>query len=130
MRYIVASTILLSSMLLPAVANASSSTDDATAPTSNLRVSTGVIAPRLARSLVIDVPDTLSRSFLPMDTEVGLSLTVDSDGKPENVQVVKPSNPYWDARIVEAVQKAHFRPGSIDHPPIPVDVNLTVLVAH
>jgi len=130
MRQIVASTILLSSMIFPAVANASSSTDDATAPTSNLRVSTGVTAPRLAGSLVIAVPDSQSRAFFTADTEIGLSLTVDADGKPENVTVVKPSNPYLDARVVEAVQKAHFRPGSIDHSPIPVDMNLTVTVAH
>ena len=130
MRHILASTILLSSMFFPLVANASSSTDDATAPTPSLRVSTGVIAPKLARSIVIDVPDALSRSLLPMDAEVGLSLTVDSNGQTQDVKVVKPSNPYWDARVVEAVQKAHFRPGSIDHTPIPVDLNLTVLVAH
>ncbi len=128
MRHIIASSIILSSMLFPVVANASSSADDATAPTPNLRVSTGVIAPSLVGSIAIQLPDGLSQSFIPMDAQVGLSLTVDTKGQPQNVKVVKASNPYWDARIVDAVQKSHFRPGTVDNTPIPVDMNLTVNV--
>ncbi len=130
MRYIIASTIMLSSMLFPAVANASSSSDDVTAPTPNLRVSTGVIAPSLVGSIAIDLPDGLLQSFVPMDAQVGLSLTVDSKGNPQNVKVVKSSNPYWDARVVDAIQKSHFRPGKVDNTPIPIDLDLTVEVAH
>ena len=129
MRHIVASTILLSSMFVPAVAHASSSTDDVTASTPNLRVSTGVIAPTLASTIALDLPDVVGKSFVPFESTVGLSLTVDADGKAENIKVVKPSNPYLDARVIEAVQKAHFRPGSVDNTPTPVDMNLTVVVA-
>jgi TonB family protein len=64
-----------------------------------------------------------------MDTPVGLSFTVDSNGQPQDVKVVKPSNPYLDARIVDAVQKAHFRPGTVDNTPIPIEMNLTVNIA-
>ncbi len=130
MRHIIASTIMLSSMLFPAVANASSSSDDVTAPTPNLRVSTGVTAPTLIGSIAIHLPDGLTQSFVPMDTQVGLSLTVDSNGQPQNVKVVKSSNPNRDARIVDAVQRAHFRPAKVDDTPTPVDLNLTVNVAH
>ena len=130
MRHMLASTIMLSSMLIPAVAKASPSADDVTAPTARLRVSTGVMAPALANSIDISLPDGLSRSFIPSDAEVGLSLKVDSDGKPEDIKVVKSSNPYWDARVVDAIQNSHFRPGTIDNQPIPMDVNLTVVLAH
>ncbi len=130
MRHIIASTIMLSSMLLPAVANASSSTDDVAASTPSLRVSTGVTAPSLAQSISIEIPQGISPNFLPMDAQIGLSLTVNSDGKPENVKVVKSSNPYWDARVVDAIQKSHFRPGKVDNTPIPVEMNLTVNVQH
>lgn len=129
MRHIIASTIMLSSMLLPAVAHASSSADDATAPTSNLRVSTGVTAPALVGSIAVQLPQDLNQSFLPVDGQVGLSLTVDSNGLPQNVKVVKSSNPYWDAKIVDAIQKAHFRPGMVSDTPIPVEMNLTVNLA-
>ena len=128
MRQIIASTIMLSSMLFPAVANASSFPDDVAASTPNLRISTGVTAPVLAESLDIPLPDGLAKSFIPMDTEVGLTLTVDSNGHPENVKVVKSSNPYWDARVVEAIEKSHFRPGMVDKTPTPVDMNLTVVL--
>lgn len=130
MRHIIAATIMLSSMLFPAVANASSSSDDVAASTPNLRVSTGVTPPSLAQSISIQIPDGMSRSFVPMDTRVGLSLTVDSNGHPQNIKVVKSSNPYWDARVVDAIQKSHFRPGKVDSTPVPVDMNLTVVVTH
>ena len=129
MRHIIASTIMLSSMLIPAVAHATSSPDDATAPTSNLRVSTGVIAPSIVGPIAIQLPDNMSASFVQTDTQIGLSLTVDSNGLPQNVKVVKSSNPFLDARVVDAIQKSHFRPGTVDETPIPVEMNLTVSVA-
>ena len=130
MRHILASSLMLSSMLIPAVAHATSSPDDATAPTPNLRVSTGVIAPSLVGPISIQMPDNLASSFKSMDTQVDLSLTVDSNGLPQNVKVVKSSNPFLDARVVDAIQKSHFRPGNLDDTDIPVEMNLTVTVSH
>ena len=129
MRHILASSLMLSSMLIPTVAHASSSTDDATVSTPAFRVSTGVIAPILIGNLAVQIPSGLPQSFAPMDTQVGLTLTVDESGQPQNVKVVKSSNPYWDARVVAAVQKSHFKPGKVDNTPIPVDMNLTVNIA-
>ncbi len=128
MRHMLASTIMLSSMLIPAVANASTSVDDVTAPTATLRVSTGVVGPVLTNSLDIPLPDGLSREFVPAD--VAVSLKVNANGKAEDVKVIKATNPYWDARVVDAIQRSHFRPGTIDNQAIPMDVNLTVVVAH
>ena len=129
MRHIIATSLMLSSMLIPAVAHASSSKDDVTAPTSTVRVSTGVTAPALVGSIAIQLPDGLPQSFIPMDNQVALTLTVDSNGIPQNVKVVKSSNPYWDARIADAVSRSHFTPGKVDDTPIPVDMNLTVKIA-
>ena len=129
MRHILASTIMLSSMFIPAVAHASSSTDDVTVSTPNVRVSTGVTAPTLVGSLALQTPSSLPQSFAAMDSQVGLTLTVDESGQPQNVKVVKSSNPYWDARIVEAIQKSHFHPGKVNNTPIPVEMNLTVNIA-
>jgi TonB family protein len=126
MRPILATTLMLSSFLLPAMANASTSPDDANAPAPGLRVSTGVIAPILTDSISIQIPDGLPKTFFPVNTEVGLSFTVDSKGRPEDVKVVKSANPYWDARVVEAIQKSHFIPGKLDDQTIPVDMNVTV----
>jgi TonB family protein len=130
MRHMLASTLMLSSILFPVAANATSSHDDVAASTPNLRVSTGVTAPVLTQPLSIELPDGLAKTFVSTDTQVGLSLTVDSNGRAQDIKVVKPSNPYWDARVVDAIQRSHFRPGKVDDTPTPVELNLTVDIAH
>jgi hypothetical protein len=126
MRHILKSSILLSSLLLPAAAFASQPVDDVSASTR--RVSTGVTAPRVIESADVVFPEGLRASFLPSYASFGIALTVDEKGQPQNIHVTRGFNSYWDARVVEAVGKFHFRPGSIDNQPTPVDLNLTVTV--
>ena len=126
MRPILASTLLLTSILLPAAAIASTTADDATAPTPAVRVSTGVIAPKLAEQVSISMPDGISKAFIPSDSELKLSFTVDSAGQAQNVKVTKSISPYWDARVVDAIQKSHFTPGKLDDQAIPMNMNLVV----
>ncbi len=128
MRRILAATLLLPSLFLPAVAKASTPVDDATAPTP-VRVSTGVTAPVLLSSPVLSLPDGYSFDLIPADARVQLSLTVDEKGEPQNIHVVKSFSPFIDARVVETVSQFHFRPGTIDNQPTAVDLNLTVNVA-
>jgi TonB family protein len=130
MRRILATSLLLPSLFLPAVAKASTSVDDAAAPTPKVRVSTGVIAPELLDADHFTIPMQITDIPVPSDAAVGLSLTVDENGRAQNVKVVKSLNPVWDARVVDAVTHAHFKPGSIDTESIPVDMNLTVNIAH
>jgi TonB family protein len=129
MRRILATSLLLSSLSLPAVANASTPADDASAPTPKVRVSTGVIAPELLGADHFTIPVSELDGLLPNDATVGLNLTVDANGRPENVKVVKSLNPLWDARVVDAVNHAHFKPGTVDLQPTPVELNLTVNIA-
>lgn len=126
MRPILASALMLSSIFLPAAAHASTTADDATAPTPEVRVSSGVTAPKLADPINIVMPDGLSRAFIPADAKLELSFTVDSKGQAENVKVTKPVSPYWDARVVEAVQKSHFKPAKLDDQAVSMDMNLVV----
>ena len=128
MRRILAASLLLPSLFLPAVAKASTPVDDATAPTP-VRISTGVIAPVLLSSPVLSLPNGFSFDLIPADAQVQLSLTVNAKGEPENIQVVKSVSPFIDARVVETVSNFHFRPGTIDIQPTAVDLNLTVNVA-
>jgi outer membrane biosynthesis protein TonB len=130
MRPIIASGIFLSSLFLPAAAIASTPFDDASATAQAPRVSTGVIAPTLLESKIgISIPADLPQDAIPVDAQVGLTFVVDEKGKPQDIHVVKGVNPFWDARVVEAVSKFHYRPGTIDAQPIPVDMNLTVNLA-
>lgn len=128
MRRILVSSLLLSSLTLPAAAFASTPVDDATAPTP-VRISTGIIAPVLLSSPVLSLPVGFSFDLIPADAQVQLSLTVDEKGQPQNIQVVKSCSPFIDARVIETVSQFHFRPGTIDNQPTAVDLNLTVNVA-
>ncbi|HEY1649078.1 MAG TPA: hypothetical protein VGF96_13945 [Terracidiphilus sp.] len=129
MRHIIAGGIVLSSLLIPAAARASQPLDDVTASTPAPRVSTGITAPVLLRSIGLTIPDGPAQETIPVDAQVGLTLTVDDKGQPQDIHVVKGINPYWDARIVEAVSKFHYRPGTINAKAIPIDMNLTVNIA-
>ena len=126
MRSMLTSTLMLSSLLIPAVANARPSSDDASAPTQAPRVSTGVSAPVLTSPIGITLPDGLAGAFIPANRQVDLSLTVDQNGQASDVKVVKSGNPYLDALVVDAVEKSHFKPAKLDNQPVPVSLNLTV----
>jgi hypothetical protein len=129
MRRILATSLVLSSLFLPTAAKASTPVDDASAPTPNVRVSTGVTAPELLDTDRFTIPMSFDEGPVPGDARVGLSLTVDANGHAQNVKVVRPLNPLWDARVVDAVNRAHFKPGTVDSEPIAVDLNLTVNIA-
>ena len=125
MRRILATSIMLSSLTLPAAAFASTPVDDATAPTP-IRVSSGVTEPVLVNSAYLSVPSGYSIDAIPSDAQVGLSLTINEKGQPENIQVTKSYNKFWDARVIETVREFHFKPGTVDNQPTPVDMNLVV----
>ncbi len=129
MRHIIAGTIMLSSLVLPAAAFATQPSDDVTATTKPVRVSTGVTAPTLLNSIGLSLPEGLPKEAIPVDGTIGIALTVDEKGEPQDIHVTKGINRFWDARIVDAVRQFHYRPGSIDEKPIPVDMNLTITIA-
>lgn len=126
MRRKLAPALALCSMLVPVAALASQASTGA-AITSNLRVSTGVKAPAILDTAAVTLPESTLNS-LPVDAAVGLELTVDQYGVPQNIRVVKSLSPSLDASVVEAVRHFRFRPGSMDSKPIPVDLNLTVTI--
>jgi hypothetical protein len=127
MRRVLAASLLLPSLLLPAAAKASTPANDASAPTP-VRVSTGVTGPVLLGLPVLSVPQGLSIDLIPTDAQVELSLTVNEKGLPQNVKVVKSFSPIVDARVIDTVNQMHFRPGKIDNQPTAVDLNLVVNV--
>jgi outer membrane biosynthesis protein TonB len=125
MRRILATSLLLPSLFLPAVANASTPVDDASAPTP-VRVSTGVTIPVLLDSSSLSLPQGYPSQLVPQDAEVGLSLIVDDKGQPQNIHVTKSYSPFWDARVIDTVNHFHFKPGTVSNQPTAVDLNLTV----
>ena len=128
MRRILATSTLLSSLILPAAAFASTPVDDATAPTP-IRVSSGVTQPVLVNSAYLDIPQGYSIDAIPADAQVGLAVTINDKGEPENIQVVKSYSKFWDARVISTVRQFQFKPATVDNEPVPVDMNLTINIA-
>ena len=128
MRRNIAPTLLLCSMLFPVAAVASQPPADASVTTSNLRVSTGVTAPAILETANVSIPQGTTLEAFPVGAQVGLTLTVDQNGVPQDIQVVKSLNHAWDANVIDAVRQFRFSPGSIDNRPIPVKLNLTVTI--
>jgi TonB family protein len=127
MRSILAASLLLSPMLYSASAVASQPKTDATGTTQERRVSTGVIPPSIDSSTIHIAPAALDGTMAG-SAKVVLALNVDEKGNAQNVRVVQSANPNLDSRVIEGVQKSHFRPARLDHQNIPLDVNLVVEV--
>ena len=118
--------ILLTSLLVPAAVYASSSEDAASA--TPVRVTTGVVAPAVLNSSNFTVtPDALAGVGLDKPAVV-LALKVNEKGFAQNVRVVRSVNPRVDLQVLEAVRDFRFRPATLDQQPVPVDLELTVVV--
>ena len=130
MRRIIAASLLLSPLFIPAAAVASQPVKDDTSASTQVRpVSTGVIAPSILHTTDIIVSEGLNSRLLD-DSMVVLKLNVDEQGKPEDIQVVNQVNPTLGADVVDAVRKFRWRPAKLDNQPIAADLTLNVLVKH
>jgi TonB family protein len=128
MRNLLIAGLMLSPMLITSAAVASSPKTDATVATQNLKVTTGVSTPEIIDPSSIRIPAADVSRMVPSEAQVVLSLNVDQNGKASNVQVVRSISPEVDGRIVSAIRLAHFRPATLDHQPVAVDMNLVVTV--
>lgn len=118
--------MLLSCLLAPGAVHASSGEADTPAPA--IRITTGVIPPVVLNSSNFTVTsDALAGVGLDKPSIV-LSLKVDEKGYTQNVRVVRSINPRVDAQVLEAVRDFRFRPATLDQQPVPVNLQLTVVV--
>lgn len=127
MRRILASSLLLSSLYFPAAAWAGKPADDATA-TTPVQVSTGVNLPVLLGTPSLKLPASYPAEDIPAGYKIALTLTVDENGQPQNIQVANPYDAYLDGYVINAVRQFRFRPATLDNQSVPVDLDLTVNV--
>jgi TonB family protein len=127
MRRILAASLLLSPLFLPAAAVLSQPVKDASAPTQVRPASTGVTAPSLVHSSDVIVSPDFAATIRD-DSTVVLQLNLNEQGKPEDIQVVKSVNPTLDADVVDAVRQFRWRPAKLDNQPVPTDLTLNVVV--
>jgi hypothetical protein len=152
MRKVIVATLLLTPMLLHAQANSPAQTqtsgtpstlqshlvqpkefnaseaDHGTAHATSLRVSTGVIAPKLISTVQIETDnDAIPRGFT-IDRKTVVEMTVDAAGKPSNLKIVRSLGPVMDHNVLAAVGQYRFTPGTLDGEPTAVPVSLEVVL--
>jgi protein TonB len=128
MRRIIAASLLLSPLFLPAAAVASQPVKDDTSASTQVRpVSTGFTAPTLLHTTDIIVSQDLASKMLG-DSKVVLQLNLDEQGKPADIQIINSVNPTLDADVVDAVRQFRWRPAKLDNQPISTGLTLNVLV--
>lgn len=144
MRKVIMATLALSPMLLHA--QASTPVQAQAAPPSNLRaklefsadptrttsiaapvrVSTGVIAPKLIHAVDVSTQGDFAWTVVPMRRIAVVNLIVDETGKPTNMKLAQSFGAAMDKNILEAVSQYRFRPGTVSHQPVPSPVNLEI----
>ena len=128
MRRILAASLLLSPLFLPAAAVASQPVkDDASATTQVRPISTGVTEPSLIHTTDIIVSPDLAIPFFD-ESKVVLKLNVDEQGKPADIQVIQSFNPTLNADVIDAVRQFRWRPAKLDNQAVSTDLTLNVLV--
>src|ERR1700676_2239960 len=117
---------LASSMLLPASVHASAADSAATA--TPIRVTTGLVAPAVLNSGDFAVTSDALSGVGDERPAVVLALHVNEKGVAENVRVVRSVNFRVDQQVLAAARSFRFRPATLDQQPVPVDMQLTVVV--
>jgi TonB family protein len=100
------------------------------AASSNVRVSTGVVAPQLLQPVSLPAASQNMIHVASKDTTVVVTMTVDATGKPTELAIAKSAGDSLDRRVISAISQARFKPGTLDGQPCALPVRLSVVVEH
>ena len=126
------SPAVLSARIAPvADIKAASGKNAAAAPAAStpspVRVSTGVVAPKLLNPIVLATTDNHAR-VAGADRTVIVTMTVDETGKPQQVAISESAGAGLDQEVVAAISQARFKPGTLDGQPYALPVKLEVII--
>jgi hypothetical protein len=99
-----------------------------TATSKALRVSTGVVAPKLIHTTDVALANTSTISYTgPQHIVVGM--IIGKDGVPSNLHIVESAGPLVDRDVLAAVSRYRFTPGTVSNQPteIPLNLNITLV---
>jgi len=92
----------------------------------NVRISTGVVAPRLVHTVDVQSnPDWQWRTAGLYRTAV-VAMTVDETGKPTNLKIIQSAGSDLDENVLAAVNQYRFAPGTVSNQPTSIELNLRV----
>jgi TonB family protein len=119
--------VLESSLAKPTGLMLSSSADTPATTTVTGRISTGVIAPRLIKTVPVE-ENTVAVSSYKHDREAMVSMIVDQSGKPTNIKIVQSAGADLDRNIVESVKQYRYAPATVSGEVSPIKVNLHLVI--
>ena len=144
MRKLVLATLALSPMLLHAQANSPAQPQASTlqsrleqptefaadrgATPASLRVSTGVVAPKLISATSIASTDEWYTRRSAFDKKVVVEMLVNEKGVPSDLKVVDSLGAEMDKNVLEAVSHYRFKPGTLDNKAAAVPLKLEILL--
>ncbi|HEY2039385.1 MAG TPA: TonB family protein [Edaphobacter sp.] len=142
MRQALLATLFLSPVLLHAQANSPAQTQIALAArpvapaeagaadrgtlTKPVRISTGVVAPKLVHSVSVSSEGSNPWTNVTANKAVTVGMIVDETGKPTNLKIVKSAGPIVDRNVLEAVSQYRFEPGTVSNQAVSFPLNLEV----
>lgn len=143
MRKALLAALALSPVLLHAQANSPAQHQLALASTSELgaaadrgtplnrplRISTGVIAPKLIHSVSVNSDTTRPWTDVAVNRTVTVGMVVDTEGKPTNLRIVKSAGPVVDRNVLQAVSQYRFQPGTVSNQAVAFPLNLEINLA-
>lgn len=119
-----APAFLHSKLIQPKEFNSSEADRGTVAP---IRISTGVVAPKLISTVQIESESDRTSTF-PVERKTKVAMTVDATGKPSELKIVQSLGPVMDKNVLAAVSRCRFTPGTLDGKPTAVPVDLEVVL--
>jgi TonB family protein len=131
MRSSIVAALVLSPLMVHAQANSSAQSkglmvNAATGSKSSVRISTGVVAPKLVSTVAIQEDGSRISQLIGGPRETLVSLTVDPTGKPTGIKVVKSLGESMDKNVIAAVSQYRFEPGTVSGQATEFPLNLNI----
>jgi TonB family protein len=115
---------LQSKLVTPALLGEPAAADHGTTP--SVRVSTGVVIPKLIFSIDIPSEPNVHWRMAGRYRSAVVEMVVDQTGKPSELKLVQSAGEDLDKSVLSAVSQYRFRPATVDSIPVPMTVALTV----
>jgi len=127
MRKAIVAALVLSPLMMVHTASAE---DRATAKTGTVRISTGVVAPKIIHTVSVQSDVTSVKQLANNDTKVVVDMIVDESGKPTNLKVAESADKSLDQSVLAAVSQFRFQAGTVSGQTTAFPVKLIVDVQH
>jgi len=122
--------VLVSSLVQPKglMLGAAAAEDRSAAKPGTVRVSTGVVAPKLIKTVGIQEETVSLSKVVGGQRSVVVAMIVDENGKPSDLKIVQSAGAELDVNVLSAVKEYRFKPGTVSGQIVAVPVNLHITI--